>query len=29
MIEIKRTGTIKCICQFLCQVWKFEYSKPD
>jgi hypothetical protein len=28
MIEIKRTGTIKCICQFLCQVWKFEYSKP-
>jgi hypothetical protein len=28
MIKIKRTGTIKCICQFLCQVWKFEYSKP-
>ena len=28
MIEIKRTGTIKCICQFFCQVWKFEYSKP-
>ena len=28
MIEIKRKEIIKCICQFVCQVWKFDYEFP-
>ena len=27
MIEIKIKEVIKCICQFLCQVWKFDCSQ--